>query len=50
MFLLRGGQRPFSDTHLTGQITADGLGGGGADSCLGVTGADEAEGGLSEAP
>ena len=46
----RGGQRPYSDIHLMGQITADGLGGEGADSCLGVTGADEAEGGLSEGP
>ena len=27
--------------HLTGQITADGLGGGGAESCLGVTDADD---------
>ena len=27
----------FIDVYLTGQITADGLGGGGADSCLGVT-------------
>ena len=30
----------YIDNHLTGQITADGLGGGGADSCLGVTAAD----------
>ncbi len=48
--MFRRGQRTFSDTHLTGQITADGLGGGGADNCLGVTGDDEAEGGLSEGP
>ena len=32
--------KDYIDIHLTGQITADGLGGGGADSCLGVTDAD----------
>ena len=33
--------KDYIDIHLTGQITADGFGGGGADSCLGVTDADD---------
>ena len=33
--------KDYIDIHLTGKITADGLGGGGADSCLGVTDADD---------
>ena len=44
----------YIDIHLTGQITAEGLGGGGADSCLGVTAADggdeEDEEGVNEGP
>ena len=36
--------------HLTGQITADGLVGGGADSCLGVTDADNDDEALNEGP
>ena len=33
----------YIDIHLTGQITAEGLGGGGADCCLGVTRADDGD-------